>query len=130
MLVTMFSPTMSSSTIDSVDWTVLSKRYNDLCKKNISYEGSEILIHNIHEKFVIVDLYLKITYDLNNEKKTFKKEQTNFLLERNKEGILTYHNTHTSRAFPPNTNSLNIESYFLYNVISDYIKPYVDQYSF
>ncbi len=109
--------------IDTIDWDILSKRYNDRYNKNISYQGSKIEIEFVDEEYIVVQLYLKVIDETN---KTKEHNPMSFKLYKNsKDGSLHYYHTYSSRLAPPNTNSLNINCYYLLDVISDYITPFV-----
>jgi hypothetical protein len=113
--------------VTNIDWEELARRYTEKTKRDISFQGSTAYIPYIKDNTVIldIDLYVTSSFFKMNHEKLFGQE-SRFCVDLDASGNLSYTEKRHQKVRPPNSKTLIIENKFiLFNILSDYIEPFI-----
>lgn len=118
--------------VDTINWQELAKRYNETHKSNISFRGSKAWISNYNQNAMIVEIKFYVSNaDYKGENLSscmIQMENSNrFTLRKDASGQFQSTWERTSIPRPPNPQSIQINTYKLYNIVPDYLQPYHEQ---
>jgi len=113
--------------IDTIDWAALAKRYNEKHSKDISFEGSTAFLYSITEDGFVLYFELNVSESSRGQTKVSSKVH---ILRNKNTGKLSSTQINSSELAPPNPESVAMgKRYILYNLLPDYIEPYLETHS-
>lgn len=113
---------MNKIIISTIDWEELSKRYNGRYAQNVSFLGSSAYVYYHEENGIFLTIELQV------EKETIisKYTETFFINKDSKTGKYYYEKLKSLGPRPPNLETIIVgHTYFLFNIVSDYIEPFL-----
>lgn len=116
---------MATDTSITINWIDLAKRYNEKHSKQVSFEGSSASLYYDYGDYVVFEFSFIATHPENKINKVEKR----ITLYRDKQTNQLYSIWEKSHDTPPpDKKSITLgNSYFLYNIIPDYIEPYISK---
>lgn len=120
--------------ITNIDWTELARRYTEKFKYECSFEGSSAFLEFHGGSYpptenmkcsIEVKINLLLTMPGRQPYFVTDSSSTRYILQEDASGTLSYTNNRTGRISPLNPKSIAVGSIQLFNIISDYIEPFV-----
>lgn len=110
--------------IDTIDWDVLAERMNTKRNTQLSFKGSSARYNSLDNS---VDINLSVSRIGEEKMIHYRTEDGNrYYFYKDSNGRLAYRPSKTSIPIPPNPQSIQISTIVLYNIISDYIEPFLN----
>ncbi len=117
--------TTASMEISTIDWNRLSQKMNEAHNTELSFAKS-YAVYNPNTGTTRIYLHIEnkkndMSYYLNNE------DNNTYTFSKDENGNLFHLPSRSSEARAPNPQSLRIRNVILYNIISEYIQPFIEK---
>lgn len=113
---------MEKIIISTIDWEELGKRFNQRYPMNVSFLGSSAYVYHHEDNGIFLTIELQVQKDT----KLSKYTETFFINKHSKTGKYYYEKLKSLGPRPPNLETIIVgHTYFLFNIVSDYIEPFL-----